>query len=186
MSQFKVISADEADSLCDQSDSYKELAPFSENWQLSLKTDGTFHLYWYLPLSQRELAIKQWKHCQPRINAFIGKRSITTVSWEDEPLHPINNLGVFYVQEGRLHSIPLAPNERMSNKHLYRFLLSYVKESQISSIYDGHSFMFSKNEWSILQQLCIRDGIPEEVAYAVDMIIVSLQADNERFVVVVE
>ena len=185
MSQFKLISNDEANSLCDMTDAYQELS--HEDWQLSLKADGTFHLYWYLPLSQRESAVEQWKRCQLRINAFIGSRSITTVSWQDEPLHPINNCSRFYSPDAEMSPLhqPLAPNEGMSNKFLYRFLLPYA--DKLSHIYDGNSFTFSKNEWSLLDQLHgMKDGIPREVAYAADIIIATLQADNERVVVVVE
>ena len=188
MSQFKVISNDEANSLCDMTDAYEELSPLNEDWQLSLKSDGTFHLYWHFPLSQRDLAIKQWKRCQPRINEFIGKRPITTVSWADEPLHPINDCSRFYNADAEMSPLhqPLAPNEgMMSNKFLYRFLLPHA--SKLSHIFDGNSFTFSKNEYAILDQLHgLRDGIPKEVAYAADIIIATLQADNERFVVVVE
>lgn len=185
MSQFKVISNDEADSLC-ESDAYEELSPLNEDWQLSLKTDGTFHLYWYLPLSQRDYAIKQWKRCLPRINSFIGKRPITTVSW-DEVVHPINDLSRFYNPDAEMSPLHqgLAPNEGMSNKFLYHFLLPYA--DKLSHIFDGDSFTFSKDEYAILDQLHgMRDGIPREVAYAADIIIATLQADNERVVVVVE
>lgn len=187
MSQFKVISNEEANSLCDMTDAYEELSPLNEDWQLSLKADGTFHLYWYLSLSQRECAIKHWKRCQPRINAFIGSRSITTVSWDDEPKHPINDCYRFYNPDAEMSPVhqPLALNEGMSNKFLYRFLLSHA--SKLSHIYDGDSFTFTKHEYAILDQLhSMRDGIPKEVAYAADIIIATLQADNERFVVVVE
>lgn len=183
MSQFKVISNDEANSLCDMTDAYEELSPLDEDWQLSLKADGTIHLYWYLPLSQRDFAIKQWKLCQPRINEFIGKRSITTVSWQDEPLHPINDLSRFYNPDMSPVSQPLGENEGMSNKFLYQFLVPHV--AKLSNIYDGHSFTFTKEEWSILQQLHSQALGNREVNYAADIIIATLQADNDRTVVVV-
>lgn len=189
MSQFKLITNDEANSLCDQSDSYEELSPLDENWQLSLKADGTFHLYWYFPLSQRDLAIKQWKRWQPQISAFIGSRPITTVSWDDEPLHPINDLSRFYNPDMTLMHQPLGQgNQLFSNKHLYRFLLPHVSKPQLAAIYDAdsNSFTFTKNEYNILQQLhSQRDGMPKDVAYAADIIIVTLMADNDSVVTLV-
>lgn len=186
MSQFKLISNDEANSLCDMTDAYEELTPLNEDWQLSLKADGTIHLYWYIPLSQRDFAVKQWKRCQPRINAFIGKRLITTVSWQDEPLHPINDLSRFYNPDlTLLHQSLGNGNVAMSDKFLYRFLLQHV--SKLGNMYDSNSnsFTFTKDEWSVLNQLHSQDLGNHEVNYAADIIIATLQADNERFVVVV-
>jgi len=186
---FNLITNDQANSLCADCDAPNaEWCPMNEDWQLSLKVDGTYHLYWYLPLSQRVKAIPQWTKNQSAIKEFCGDKPITTVSWSDEPLHPINDLSRFYNGNGAtpLHE-SLSADEGISNKFLYRFLLPHV--AKIPHMYDAHRqcFTFSKDDYGILRQVhCINDGIPQEVAYAADIIIATLQADNDRTVSLVE
>lgn len=188
MSQFKVISNDEANSLCASDDEF-DYAPFNYDWHLAMKQDNTFHLYWYLPLSQRDYAIRQWRQCQDAINKHIGSRPITTVSWADEPLHPINDCSRFYNPDMTLLHQPLGQgNSCFSNKALYRFLLPHVSKPQLAAIYkaESNSFTFTKDEYNILQQLhSQRDGMSKDVAYAADIIIVTLMADNDAVVTLV-